>query len=119
MSDYHERLRAEHARSHTHLKRYHEQNPHVLSDPETYLTAHGLCTEAQIEDLERAGLLDRSKFRQQAGRDVRASEVHDAHLEARTRGVKGVRQAHELIDHVARRLPPPRRADGTFKERSR
>ena len=63
-----ERLRAEHASSHAHLKRYHEANPHVLSDPETYLTAHGKMTDEQAKDLEAAGLYDREGFRKSAGR---------------------------------------------------
>jgi hypothetical protein len=110
-----DRLKDEHARSHAHLRRYHEANPHVLSDPETYLQAHGRMTDEQAKDLEAAGLLDREGFRRQAGRDPTASEIHQKHLEARAHGVKGVRQSHELIDHVARRLSPPRDAEGRFK----
>jgi len=40
-------LREEHRRSHEHLARYHDANPGVLNDPDTFITAHGLCTEAQ------------------------------------------------------------------------
>jgi hypothetical protein len=114
--DHHDRMRAEHARSHEHLRRFHAANPHVLSDPDTYMTAHGMMTEAQRDDLEHAGLYDPEGFRKlSGGRDPSASEIHDAHLSARARGVKGVRQAHELIDHVAHRLAPPRRANGRFR----
>src|SRR5258706_9885921 len=81
--DHHDRMRAEHARSYEHLRRYHEKNPHVLSDPETYLQAHGRMTDEQARDLEAAGLYDPEKFRQQAGRGPTASEIHDAHLSAR------------------------------------
>jgi hypothetical protein len=117
-----ERMRDEHARSHGHLKRWHEQNPGFLDDPETYLTAHGMMTDEQARDLEAAGLLDRAKFRAQAGRDVRASEIHDKHLEARAHGVKGVRSADRLIEHVHNKLDErrrqPRHDDGTFAPRN-
>jgi hypothetical protein len=110
-----ERMQAEHKRSHEHLRRYHEKNPGVLDDAETYLQAHGLSTDAQLEDLERAGLYDPEGFRKlSGGRGPTASEIHDKHLEARAHNIYGVRSADQLIDHVHSRLRP-RRADGTFR----
>jgi hypothetical protein len=103
------RLAEEHARSHGHLKRFHADNPGVLSNPETYQRAHDLMTDAQADDLERAGLIDRELFRKQTGRDVRASEIHDAHLSVGAHAPHRVRGASELIDHVHRRLASPRR----------
>jgi hypothetical protein len=77
--------------------------------------AHHLATDAQREDLERAGLLDRAKFRQRAGREPTAEEIQNKHLEARAHGGYGVRSADKLIDHVARRLTPPRDENGRFR----
>ena len=114
-------LREEHRRSYEHLARYHDANPGVLDNADTYMTAHGMMTEAQRDDLEHAGLYDPEHFRKlSGGRDPSASEIHDHHLLARSHGVKGVRSASELIDHVHGQLHgQPRRADGTFKPHHR
>jgi hypothetical protein len=117
--DHQARLRDEHARSHEHLRRYHGQNPGVLSNADTYRTAHGMMTEAQRDDLEHAGLYDPDGFRKlSGGRDPSASEIHDKHLEARTHSVRGVRQVPELIDHVHGELKKRERRrddDGRFR----
>jgi hypothetical protein len=105
--DHQARLRAEYDRSHAHLKRYHEKNPHVLSDPETYLQAHGLCTDAQLADLRSAGA--------PLSANPTATEIHDAHLHMRAHAPHRVRSADRLIDDVHSQLHgQPRRADGTF-----
>jgi len=56
MPDRAQRLRDEHARSHGYLKQYHAKNPSVLSDPENYLQAFGMCTDEQLKDLRAAGV---------------------------------------------------------------
>jgi hypothetical protein len=118
-TDHRERLlQEEHRRSHEHLRRFHAKNPHILSDPDTFMTAHGMMTDEQSRDLEATGLYDPEGFRKQSGgRGPTASEIHDKHLEARAHRVKGVRQASELIEHVHRRLVPPRNKDGQFTKR--
>jgi hypothetical protein len=101
------RLSEEHARSHSHLKRWHEQNPGFLDDPDAYLEAHGRMTDAQLEDLKATGA--------PLSANPTATEIHDAHLHMRAHAPHRVRSAEQLIGHVARRLTPPRRAYGTFK----
>jgi len=74
-----------------------------------------MMTDAQREDLERAGLLDREKFREQHGRDVRASEIHDAHLHMRAHASHRVRSTEQLISYVHDRLHgQPRDKQGRF-----
>jgi hypothetical protein len=105
MTDHHARIRDELDRSHGHLKRWHEQNPGVLSNPDTYLHAFGRITEEQAKDLKAAGV--------PLSASPTASEIHDAHLHMRTHAPNRVRSAEQLIGHVARRLTP-RDEDGRF-----
>jgi hypothetical protein len=102
-----QRVRDEHRRSHGHLKRWHERNPGILSDPDAYLEAHGRMTDAQLEDLKAAGV--------PLSANPTASEIHDAHLHMRAHAPHRVRSAEQLIGHVARRLTPPRDENGRFR----
>jgi hypothetical protein len=108
-TDHRERLRREHEQSHAHLRRYHEANPGVLSNPETYLTAHGMMTDEQARDLNAAGV--------PLSANPTASEIQDAHLHMRAHAPHRVRSAERLIDHVHRQLhgQPPRDEDGRFR----
>jgi hypothetical protein len=115
-TDRERRLQEEYDRSHDHLRRYHEKNPGALAHPEVQAMAHHLCTAEQLKDLEAAGLIDRDAFRR-AGREPTAQEIQDHHLLVRSHGGYGVRGADELIEHVHRRLVPPRNKDGQFTKR--
>ena len=124
MADHRDRINDEHAKSHAHLKRFYETNPD-FSNSDVHALGHDLMTAEQLRDLEASGAYDGDYFRKQAGRDPTPDEIHNKHLEARARGVRGVRSADKLIDHVAgqveQRLPhvkrrklPPRNAAGEF-----
>ena len=129
MNNHHDRLRDEHARSHDHLRRFHQENPGFLDDPAIRAMGHHLVTAAQASDLEKAGLYDPEGFRKlSSGRDPTPDEISQKHLEARTHGGYGVRRADQLIHHAAgeieKRIPgvrrrQPRNEDGTFRERPR
>jgi len=109
MPDRAQRLRDEHARSHGYLKQYHAKNPSVLSDPENYLQAFGMCTDEQLKDLRAAGV--------PLSANPTATEIHQAHLEARAHAPHRVRSADKLIEHVHGELEKrrrPRESDGTF-----
>jgi hypothetical protein len=108
MTDYHDRLAAEHRRSHEHLRRYREANPGALADDESYIEAHGKMTDAQLDDLKAAGV--------PLSANPTASEIHDAHLHMRAHAPHRVRSADRLIDHVHRQLHgQPRDENGRFR----
>jgi hypothetical protein len=102
----------EHARSHEHLRKFHEANP-AFKHPDVHALGHHLMTAAQREDLERAGLINHDIFREVAGRDLEDDDVHNLHLRARADGHRGVRGHKELVEHCAqeieRRIPSLKR----------
>jgi hypothetical protein len=102
-----ERMRDELDRSHGHLRRFHEKNPGILSDPDAYIEAHGRMTDAQLEDLKAAGV--------PLSANPTATEIHDAHLHMRAHAPHRVRGADRLIGDVHRQLHgQARRENGRF-----
>jgi hypothetical protein len=94
------RLNAAQARSRAELQQFQEENPEFVANEAAVAAGERLCYLEQVKDLQKAGLYDRAKFREQNGRDPTHGEIGNHHLFARANGLD-VRSVKDLLDSSA------------------
>jgi hypothetical protein len=99
-----DRLRAEQARSSAALEKWRADNVEFINNEAAVAAGEKFCYGEQIKDLERLGLFDRQKFREQnGGADATFAQIGNMHLRARSEGFH-VRPVEEILDTAADRV---------------